>query len=213
MDFCCGGATTLGAACAERRLDPAALARELEAVTSTPPARDQDFASWSLTHLTDYIERAHHTYVRENTARNAAYARKIADVHGDHHPELVSIAAAFDGIAAALTTHLKEEEQVVFPAIRRAEAAAEAGLPVTTEDAATIADGLASLARDHDEVGAALHQIRDQAMGYAVPPDACATYTLTYQQLKAFEADLHKHVHLENNVLFPGAARYARQAD
>lgn len=211
VDFCCGGATTLGEACAARRLDPAALARELAAATNTPPTRDQDYASWSLTRLIDHIERAHHTYVRENMAQNAAYARKIADVHSDHHPELVGVAAAFGAVAAALDTHLEEEEQVVFPAIRRAEAAAEAGAAVAAEDAATVADGLASLTRDHEEVGAALHGIRDLAMGFALPPDACATYALTYQRLKAFEADIHKHVHLENNVLFPGAARFAPQ--
>jgi len=205
IDFCCGGATTLAAACASRRVDAATLVRELEEVTSRPAPDDQDYATWNLTRLIDHIRDVHHVYVRENVAQNAAYARKIADVHGDHHAELVRIAAEVESMAAALTKHLEEEEQVVFPAIKRAEAASQAGRPIAPEDAEIVARGLESLTRDHEEVGAALHAIHDMAMGYALPPDACATYALTYQRLRAFEADLHRHVHLENNVLFPGA--------
>lgn len=212
IDFCCGGATTLVSACASRRVDAATLARELEAATSLPAPADQDYSAWSLARLIEHIQAVHHVYVRENVAQNAAYARKIADVHGDHHPELVRIAAEVESMAVALMSHLEEEERVVFPAIKRAEAASLAARPVAPEDAETVARGLESLTRDHEEVGATLHAIRDMAMGYALPPDACATYSLTYQRLRAFEADLHRHVHLENNVLFPGAAKMATPA-
>jgi regulator of cell morphogenesis and NO signaling len=197
---------TLAAACVEKAIDPAALARELEAATSVPARRDQDYANWTLTRLIDHITAIHHAYVKANTAQNAAYAGKIAAVHGDVHPELAQVAAVFDKMAAELMAHLKREEEVVFPAIKRAEAAGRAGSPPEAEDAETIAHGLAALVREHDEVGAALHEIRDLAMGYGLPSDACTTYVLTYQRLQAFEADLHKHVHLENNILFPRAA-------
>ena len=211
IDFCCGGSVTLAAACAEKAIDPAALARELEAATSVPARRDQDYANWTLTRLIDHITAIHHAYVKANTAQNAAYVDKIAAVHGDAHPELAQVAAVFDEMAAELMAHLKREEEVVFPAIKRAEAAGRAGAPAEGEDAKTIAHDLAALVREHDEVGAALHEIRDLAMGYGLPSDACATYVLTYQRLQAFEADLHKHVHLENNILFPRAAeRFAR---
>ena len=89
IDFCCGGSVTLAAACAEKAIDPSALTRELEAATSAPERRDQDYASWTLTRLIDHITAVHHAFLKANTAQNAAYARKIADVHGDHHPELV----------------------------------------------------------------------------------------------------------------------------
>ena len=213
IDFCCGGSVTLAAACAGKGVDPAALAREFEAATSVPARRDQDFSTWTLTRLVAHIKAIHHAYVRGNMGQTAAYARKIAEVHGEHHPELVQIAAAFDVMAAALTVHLKEEEDVVFPAIKRAEAADRAGSAPEAEDAATIARGVDALVREHEEVGAALHSIRDLAMGYGVPGDACATYALAYQRLQAFEADLHKHVHLENNILFPRATEtFARTA-
>ena len=205
IDFCCGGSVTLAAACAEKAIDPAALARELEAATSVPARRDQDYAGWTLTHLINHITAINHAYVKANAAQNAAYARKIADVHGDTHPELARIAAAFDKMATELIAHLKREEEVVFPAIKRAEASSRAGSAPEAGDVETIARGVEALVREHDEVGASLHEIRDLAMGYGLPADACATYALTYQRLQAFEADLHKHVHLENNILFPRA--------
>lgn len=211
IDFCCGGSTTLATACAEKAIDPSALTRELEAATSAPERRDQDYANWTLTRLIDHILAVHHAFLETNTAQNAAYARKIADVHGEHHPELVQIAAAFDKMATELMAHLKEEEEVVFPAIKRAEASSETGSAPEATDAEIIARGVKALSREHEEVGAALHDIRALSMGYALPPDACATYTLTYQRLRAFETDLHKHVHLENNVLFPGATEHCAQ--
>ena len=213
IDFCCGGSVTLAAACTEKAIDPAALARELEAATSVPVRRDQDYAGWTLTHLINHIKAIHHAYVRANTAQNAAYARKIAAVHGDAHPELAQVAAACDSMATELTAHLEREEEVVFPAIKRAEAAGRAGSAPEARDAEAIARGVEALVREHDEVGAALHEIRDLAMGYGLPADACATYVLTYQRLQTFEADLHKHVHLENNILFPRAIERFAQTD
>ena len=213
IDFCCGGSVTLAAACAERALDPAVLARELTAATSAPARQDADYASWTLTRLIDHIKAIHHAYVRANAAQTAAYARKIDDVHGDRHPELAQIAEAFGRMATELVVHLEQEEEVVFPAIKRAEAAGRAGSAPSATDAETIARGIETLVHEHDHVGGALHHIRDLAMGYGLPPDACATWSLTYERLKAFEADLHKHVHLENNILFPQAcARFAPPA-
>ena len=108
-------------------------------------------------------------------------------------------------MATELMAHLEEEEAVVFPAIKRAEAAGRAASAPEAADAETIARGVEVLVREHEQVGAALRDIRDLAMGFGLPADACATYVLTYQRLQAFEADLHKHVHLENNILFPRA--------
>jgi len=205
IDFCCGGAVTLAAACAEQGLDPAALADELEASRSAPAGGDADYAAWTLTRLIDYIKAVHHASVRADAPQTAAYARKIADVHGDRHPELARIVTVFDETTTRLLAHLDDEEQVVFPAIKRAEAAGRAGSAPSAADAEAVARGVEALVREHEEVGAALHEIRDLAMGYGLPADACATYALTYRRLQAFETDIHKHVHLENNILFPRA--------
>ncbi len=211
IDFCCGGSATLAAVCAERGIDPSALARELEAAANAPACHEQDYANWTLTRLIDHITAIHHSYLKANTAQNAAYARKIAGVHGEHHPELTQIAAVFDKMATKLLAHLEEEEESVFPAITRAEASREAGSALDPKDAETIARGAEALVREHEEVGAALRDIRELAMGYGLPADACATYVLTYQRLHAFETDLHMHVHLENNILLPRATeRFAQ---
>ena len=213
IDFCCGGAVTLADACRRSHVDPAALAAELAAATSTPPRRpDQDPAAWTLTRLVDHITATHHAYLRDNTGRIGAHARKIDEVHGEQHPELASIVTVYSAMAAELTAHLQEEEETFFPAARRAEKATRAGGAVDPQDAETLALLTEKLTREHEVVGGALHQIRDLSMGYALPGDACATYTITYQSLQRFETDLHRHVHLENNILFPRVTEMLRNA-
>jgi regulator of cell morphogenesis and NO signaling len=207
IDFCCGGDVALGEACRAARVDPARVEKDLASIAAAPPsARDADFASWTLTRLIDHIKAVHHRYLRENTARTGAYARKITEVHGAQHPELAEISATYDAMASALMAHLDDEEQVFFLAVKRAEASARAGEAVDPADAETLRTGAEQLAAEHDEVGGALHRIRDLSMGYALPADSCATYDLTYRNLEELEADIHKHVHLENNILLPRAA-------
>jgi regulator of cell morphogenesis and NO signaling len=205
IDFCCGGKSPLAVVCQEKGIDPAALAREIEAAQNTPADRSQNYAAWTLSFLADYIINPHHTYLRENTAPIAAYAHKIAQVHGAHHPEVVEIAAIFDKVAADMATHLREEEEVFFPAIKRAEANHKAGEAVAAKDLETIKSSLKTLSHEHEAIGDATHQIRHLAQGYAIPDDVCNTFVVTYRKLKEFEDDLHKHVHLENNILFPKA--------
>jgi regulator of cell morphogenesis and NO signaling len=206
IDFCCGGKVALAAICAEKGLDLAALIGELEAVKNEPAERSQNYASWALPFLADYIVNTHHVYLKENDDQIAAYARKIADVHGAHHPEVIQIADIFNKIATDMAAHLKEEEEVFFPAVKRADAARINSLTPDAKDRDTIRESLLKLHREHEEIGDAVHTIRDLSKEYAIPDDVCNTFMLTYQKLKDFEDDLHKHVHLENNILFPKAA-------
>jgi regulator of cell morphogenesis and NO signaling len=207
IDFCCGGNVALAATCAKKGIDLAAITRELERVKSEPVERSQNYLSWEMPFLADYIINAHHTYLKENTGQIAAYAYKIAAVHGAHHPEVIEIAAIFEKIAGDLATHLREEEEVFFPAIKRADAATKAGAGPAPKDLETIRESLGKLGREHEEIGDAIHTIRHLANEYAIPSDVCNTFVVTYQKLKEFEDDLHKHVHLENNILFPKSAR------
>jgi regulator of cell morphogenesis and NO signaling len=207
IDFCCGGQVSLSSTCLEKNLAPAAIMREIEAVQTAPVERSQNYAAWDLSFLADYIVNTHHAYLNENTGQIAAYAHKIAEVHGAHHPEVVEIAAIFDQIAAALTDHLREEEEVLFPAIKGIVAAGKAGTTPEAEDRAPLKVALENLGQEHEEIGDATHAIRHLARDYKLPADVCHTFAITYQKLKEFEDDLHKHVHLENNILFPKAAR------
>ena len=206
IDFCCGGTIPLATACIQKGLDPAQIIRELEAVQRAPGEQSLNFGSWSLSFLADYIVNTHHAYLKENDDQIVAYALKIAGVHGTKHPEVVKIATLFGKIAAAMAAHLREEEDVFFPALKRAEVARTSGRLPEAKDLETIRAALATLSREHEEIGEAVHAIRHLANGYAIPGDGCNTFALTYQKLHEFENDLHKHVHLENNILFPRAA-------
>jgi regulator of cell morphogenesis and NO signaling len=206
IDFCCGGKVALATVCTEKGLDLAAIARELAAVQNESADRSQNYASWALPFLADYIVNTHHAYLKENDEQIAAYARKIAGVHGAHHPEVIRIAAIFAKIATDMTAHLKEEEEVFFPALKRADAARIAGDTPDAHDRETIRVSLLRLHREHVEIGDAVHEIRHLSKEYAIPGDVCNTFMVTYQKLKEFEDDLHKHVHLENNILFPKAS-------
>lgn len=207
IDFCCGGKIALETICAEKGLDLVSLSRELESVQSETTDRSQNYSSWSLPFLADYIVNTHHVYLKENDGQIAAYARKIAGVHGAHHPEVIRIAAIFDKIATDMTAHLKEEEEVFFPALKRVDATRIAGNTPDDKDRETIRTSLLRLHREHEEIGDAIHEIRHLSKEYAIPGDVCNTFMLTYQKLKEFEDDLHKHVHLENNILFPKASQ------
>lgn len=207
IDFCCGGNVALAATCTDKGIDLATITRELEAVQIGPVERSQNYASWELPFLADYIINAHHTYLKENTGPIAAYAQKIAGVHGAHHPEVIEIATIFDKIAVDMAAHLREEEEVCFPAIKRAHAANKAGAAPAAKDIATIQTSLKKLSQEHEGIGEAVHAIRHLANEYAIPGDVCNTFVVTYRKLKEFEDDLHKHVHLENNILFPKAAQ------
>jgi regulator of cell morphogenesis and NO signaling len=206
IDFCCGGKVALAATCTEKGLNLATITKELEAVQNEPAERSQNYSSWTLPFLADYIVNTHHVYLKENDEQIAAYARKIADVHGARHPEVIRIATIFGKIAADMAVHLKEEEEVFFPAVKRADAARTAGKTPDATDRETIRADLLKLHREHEEIGDAVHTIHHLSKEYAIPDDACNTFMLTYRMLKEFEDDLHKHVHLENNILFQKAA-------
>lgn len=205
IDFCCGGQIPLATACTEKGIDIAVVTGELAAIQSQPPERSQNYSSWTLSFLAEYIVNTHHLWLKENDPQIVASCRKIADVHGALHPEVIRIATIFNRIAADMEAHLEREEGVFFPAIKRVEAARISGDTPTEKDRETIRHSLVKLRSEHEEIGDAVHEIRDLSNGYEIPDDVCNTFMVTYQKLKEFEDDLHKHVHLENNILFPKA--------
>jgi regulator of cell morphogenesis and NO signaling len=207
IDFCCGGNVPLAQACRERGIDLDTLRHELGQVASRPLERSQNYDAWELPFLAEYIVNQHHSYLKENIPTIAAYANKIAQVHGANHPEVVQIAQIFEKVAADMTQHLKNEEEQLFPAIRRLTELKKGGGAPDAEEVARLKAVLAELGHEHDEVGAAVHEIRRLAKNYTVPEDVCNTFMVTYQKLNEFEDDLHKHVHLENNILFLKAAK------
>ncbi len=202
IDFCCGGQVLLAEACKEKGIDPETIIGELDALKSKHIEQDQNYGSWELPFLIDYIVNVHHGYLNENTEQIKAHTQKIAAVHGERHSELLEISSLFNKIANDMAAHLKEEEDVFFPALKRVVLNKKTNSALSTKDVQLISQSLKNLGQDHDEIGEAVHKINHLTNGYILPGDACNTFILTYRELKEFENDLHKHVHLENNILF-----------
>jgi regulator of cell morphogenesis and NO signaling len=205
IDFCCGGRRTLEEACRAAAADPDVVVRALDAL---PPAADadDDVTQWPIPRLIDFILSTHHAYVRSAMPAIARHLAKLTEVHGARHPELSRVAAYFDQIVGDLSQHMMKEEQVLFPYVRelaeRDESCGRAQSPF-----GTVANPIRMMEREHQEVGDAMRIIRELTRGYKAPEDGCTTYEIGMAELQEFERDLHRHVHLENNVLFPAALR------
>lgn len=198
IDYCCGGTVPLETACAERGLDvgivTAALAEPL-----ARGAEDVDWRAASVATLVEHIVEQHHAYLREELPPLGALVDKVARAHGDAHPELADVRQTFTGVANELGEHMLEEEQVVFPAcIALEEGARGIGL-------SSLERPIEDMLHDHDEVGAGLARLRELTAGYEPPGDACNSYRAMLDRLRTLEVDIHRHVHEENNVLFPRA--------
>ncbi len=206
IDFCCGGNRPVAEACREKGIEDQVVLEELDAALA--PAGDVPrFNAWDLDFLVNYIVANHHAYVRSAIDTLRAHTSRVADVHGEHHPEVVAIARRFDAIADEMTHHMFKEEKILFPYVSALAAAARTGEPVRPAPFGTVANPIRMMEAEHESAGATMAEIRRLSANYAPPEDACTTYKVTYQELEAFEADLHRHVHLENNILFPKALR------
>jgi regulator of cell morphogenesis and NO signaling len=207
LDFCCGGKKSVARACAEKGIDPALVEQDLNDLSQTSAARTQNFAAWEVSFLADYIENTHHAYVREAIPALTEYTTKIARVHGDRHPELKEIARHFAAIASELNAHMPKEERVLFPYIRRLNEADKSGTTLERPPFGSIQHPINMMEMEHEAAGSSLEAIRELSNSYTVPADGCTTYRLAFAKLQEFESDLHQHIHLENNILFPKAVQ------
>jgi regulator of cell morphogenesis and NO signaling len=209
IDFCCGGNRPVGDACRERGVDARAVTAELEAATATPGDTPR-FNAWDPDFLVSYIVTNHHAYVRQAVETVGAHTRKVASVHGDRHPETVDVARHFEAVAADMMQHMMKEERMLFPYIARLAQAAREAAPAPTAPFGSIENPIRMMETEHQAAGDLIAAIRQITSDFTVPDDACTTYRVSYRELEEFEADLHRHVHLENNVLFPKALELER---
>lgn len=205
LDFCCGGKKSLAEACAEKNLSVDSLVTEIQELETLPADRTHNFREWAPSFLADYIINTHHQYVLKTLPDLVFYTAKIAEVHGDRHSELREVAVLFAKINEELLQHLRNEEQVLFPALKRVQ---ESG---SADDKAVIVSEVSRMTGEHEFAGGAMDRINEMTRGYLVPGDACNTYAVTMKLLGEFEDDLHIHVHLENNILYPAAMVLARK--
>lgn len=206
IDFCCHGARTLERGCRDAGVDTADVLREIEEATSAPDVGLPRFTTWDLRTLVHYIVANHHAYVREMLPLITAHARTIAEVHGGRHRELPRVAALVETIAGEMTSHMMKEEQILFPYIVRLAAAAAEGRPAPPAPFGSVDNPIRMMETEHETAGHAMLEIRELTDGFTPPADGCSTYAVCLQELSAFERDLHAHVHLENNILFPKAS-------
>ena len=207
IDFCCGGGRSLAEACAAKQLSPTGLIDELSAALATPGTGTPRFNDWDLGALISYIQANHHAYVREAIPTLLTHTRKVAAVHGESHPEMIEVAAIFNQVAEEMDSHMAKEDHILFPFIQALETAEQEGRTPPPAPFGTVANPIRMMEAEHDFAGGAMARIRELTGGWIPPGDACTTYRVCLQELDAFERDLHQHVHLENNLLFPKAER------
>jgi regulator of cell morphogenesis and NO signaling len=206
IDYCCGGARTLGEACAAANISvDEALARLENSLSSSQSGTSADWQNQLLADLIAHITATHHVFVREECPRLDALAAKVVGVHGRKHPELLQVQAMFAALAEELRVHLMKEEQILFPYVLLMEESTLAGEPAPPSMFGTVMNPVRMMMQEHDGAGEALRSLRSVTNDYTLPAEACISYRTLYQALQDFESDLHQHIHLENNILFPRA--------
>jgi regulator of cell morphogenesis and NO signaling len=204
IDFCCGGRVPFTDACRNAGVDPFIVATKLEKVLDEKPdasAAEEKGPRELIAHIVD----THHAFTRSEIDRLRPLAAKVAGKHGENHPELTQVRDVFDELAAELLPHMQKEEMVLFPYIERLTIAAEKGLPAPLPHFGTVQNPVRMMMFEHDRAGDLLRQLRNLSNEYSAPADACPSYKGLYAGLEDLERDLHRHIHLENNVLFPRA--------
>ncbi len=211
LDFCCGGKKTVQEACAEKSIDPALVENALRLAAQEPKSRDLPYNEWPLDFLADYIVNTHHLYIRNTMPDIVHYAKKVMHVHGHSHPELTEICEKVELIHAELSAHMAKEEKILFPYIKELMSVSTNVQPFYAAHFGTVQNPVHMMEMEHTLVGGLLEEIRALSSGYSLPQDACASYSLLYRLLDEFEDDLHMHIHLENNILFPKAIALEKQ--
>ncbi len=202
IDYCCGGKIPLAEACVKRGVDIDAVLESLHKIEADASSEfEEDWSQASMTALVDHIVATHHSYLREEFPRLTKMTERVALVHGERHPELPEVRDVFAALRNELESHMHKEEQVLFPMIKQIEAnAADAA-----GHCGTIENPIRMMEQEHDSAGDALGTLRSLTGGFAPPADACNTYHVMLDSLAKLEADLHLHIHKENNILFPRA--------
>lgn len=205
IDFCCNGNRTIADACQTKKIEPIELIEKLQHAVQQSSNTATDYKSWPLDLLADYIEKKHHRYVEEKSQEIKPYLDKVCKVHGDRHPELLKINEHFSATVGELTMHMKKEELILFPFIRKMAKAKQERMKIESPHFGTIQNPIQMMMDEHTTEGDRFSKIEELSNNYTPPSDACNTYMVTFALLKEFEQDLHLHIHLENNILFPQA--------
>lgn len=202
IDFCCGGGISIAKACEKAKVDPSILEAELVNLDNAPD-RASDYNSWKLDFLTDHIINVHHHYVEENSPLLLQYSKRVNHVHGHHYTELAEIESLVTKVVQTMAAHQRKEELILFPFIKKLVKAEREGTEVPPIHFGSVENPINMMEEEHEEAGEILRRISELSDNYTPPQGACNTYRAFYAKLDEFEQDLHHHIHLENNILFP----------
>ena len=205
LDFCCKGKRTLEQACSESDIKIEEVIEQLEKVGETNGSKT-NYNELSLAQLSEHIVSTHHNYVKNEMPALLGYLQKVASKHGDRHPEMNKVFQIFVAVKEEMEFHMQKEEMVLFPRIKDIENQIQEGKKVVI-NSSYLQSPINMMEQEHDHAGSMLAEIRNLTNNYNPPADACTTYQLSFASLQAFELDLHHHVHLENNILFPKALK------
>jgi regulator of cell morphogenesis and NO signaling len=211
IDFCCKGSKTINEVCENKNISADELLANLNDVSKQANNQNTDYQSWPLDLLADYIEKIHHRYIEQKTPALKQFLEKLCKVHGRDHPELFEINEQFNASADELATHMEKEELVLFPFIRETVAAKNNHKRIEQPAFGTVQNPIQMMMQEHDIEGERFRKIDKLSDNYNPPADACNTYRVAFSLLKEFEDDLHLHIHLENNILFPGALEMEKE--
>ena len=203
IDYCCGGGRPLAEACTKAGLAIHQVIASLEQIGETKGGEARGWQLASLNDLITYINDTHHVFTREELDRLEPLLAKVCSVYGERRPELPRIQALFLDLKRELLAHMMKEEQVLFPYVRQLESAIEAGGARPRACFGTVQTPIRMMMFEHDAAGDVLRQMRELSDGFTPPADACVSYQTLYRALEDLEQDLHQHIHLENNILFP----------
>jgi regulator of cell morphogenesis and NO signaling len=207
LDYCCGGNRLLKDACTSIGVEVGELMAMLEVVNQSEPQDNGavDFQKFSLSELIAHILDTHHVFTKQEMARLEVLSKKVIAAHGENHPELHKVGALFDALCADLKPHMFKEEQILFPYILALVQAGSQNRPAPFAPFGTVNNPVRMMVMEHDMAGEILRELRITTSNYSTPADGCISYRTLYDALEALERDLHQHIHLENNILFPRA--------
>jgi regulator of cell morphogenesis and NO signaling len=211
LDFCCGGNKTIAQACRENGTDPDLVFSEIEKIESEKVEIPERIDDWDLDFIVDYIVNNHHKFVRYMIPIVSSHADKVASAHEKNHPETLTVAKVFSTIYKDLKQHMMKEEEILFPYIKYLVKVRNGEVKFEKPYFGRIGNPINMMELEHQSAGESMHSIRKLTNNYATPSDACNTYKVCLNELREFEEDLHKHVHLENNILFPKAVLLEEQ--
>lgn len=203
IDFCCGGKKKLSEVCKDKQLNFGQIEKELNQSNTKTTVASQDYNAWSLDFLVDYILNTHHSYVKSSIPVLLEYTHKVSKVHGHEHPEVIVLAEKFEKVAEELQSHMLKEEMVLFPYVKELVEIQKKGISAMLGSFGSVKNPVQMMEHEHEAVGGMLKYMRELTDNYTPPASACTTYKVMFLKLNEFEEDLHQHIHLENNILFP----------